>query len=162
MEAGNIIPLTKEKSSDEWWLPQHEAYKLQDQFHLDIGLDVACKLKNCLFRRGLYHDKGYDALTDDWIFDKPTDVWCNPPLSQTKAFVNRAFEQWLKLNINILMLIPTGVISRKYFRNIWYDYVVPHNGIEVHPIDRPKFYENGKKSKWSARNDYMVLLFKKS
>ena len=166
-ETGDTIHLTKGKSSDEWWLPQKEARKLEEQFDLRIELDVACKLENALFGWGLYHDKGYDALKNEWILEYPdgrhrtTDVWCNPPLSKTKDFVLRALQQWKKHDINILMLIPSGVISRKYFRDIWYEHVAGDGRIEVHPIDRPKFSENGKESKWSARNDYMVLLFKR-
>ena len=63
-ETGDIIHLTKGKSSDEWWLPKEEAYKLETQFDLHIKLDVACTLKNCLFAWGLYYDQEYDALKD--------------------------------------------------------------------------------------------------
>ena len=161
--------MTKESESDEWWITKELYHELEKKYNLRMELDVACTLDNCINGWGFYHDLGEDALKKEWILtysdgrSRTTDVWCNPPLNklQCKKFVLKAEEQWRKHNINILMPLPIGVCSRKYFRHLWNEFKSSFGKtIDIDPIDRPKFSNKGKEAR-SARNDYMVLLFRK-
>jgi phage N-6-adenine-methyltransferase len=142
--------------SDEWETPTELFRELCYTYSLTPTLDVACTSKNqkCV----LGYTKETDALDCDWY--QGNDVWCNPPHSKTQAFVLKAHEQWYKHNINIIMLVPTGVISRKYFRSIWNNYFMVRKGVEIHPIDRPTFIHPDHDKQKSARNDYIVIIWR--
>jgi hypothetical protein len=98
------------------------------------------------------------ALEEDWLGSKrkKLDVWCNPPHSKTEDFVRKAFEQWKKHNINIMMIIPANSMCTNYAEEC----IVPH--AEYHPINRRfcKFLINGK-TKDHARNGYFVVIWRK-
>ena len=103
-----------------------------------------------------------DALNQEWhriTYDgNPNpycDVWCNPPHSKTEEFVRRATKQWVKHNLNILMIIPANSICTKYAEEC----IEPH--AEYHPIFfRPKFLKNGEE-KDPSRNSYFYVVWRK-
>ncbi len=112
-----------------------------------------------------YFTKEDNALEQEWLIKagtKKTGVWMNPPNSKCKDFVLKALEQWKKHNINIIALIPSATISRRYFKEIWDTFRLSEGLlIDIIPIPRPNFLYKGQENVGSARNDYMVVLFKK-
>jgi len=138
---------SKESLSDEYETPNELYANLVDRFDLTPSLDVASDEYNskCLFRLK-------DGLKDEWT----AHSWCNPPHSQNEVFVRKAFEQWKKHNINIMMLLPCNTQSSKY----WHECI---EGVaEYHPIKgRIKFLVDGKPSKFPSRNAYCVVIWRK-
>lgn len=137
---------SKESLSDEYETPNELFASLVDRFDLTPSLDVASNEYNtkCLFRLE-------DGLKDEWV----THSWCNPPHSLNEKFVRKAFEQWQKHNINIMMLLPCNTQSSKY----WHECI---EGVaEYHPIKgRIRFLVDGKPSKHASRNAYCVVIWR--
>jgi len=143
----------KSHKSDEWWIDKKLFDKLCYNFGISPIYDYAANELNRLCEN--YVSKDENALKMEWI----EDGWCNPPLSLCKEFIVHGYRQWLRWNINLMMPVPAGVISRKYFLKIWLIFRC-NLGVEIWPIDRPKFKNEGKDS-GSARNDYICLVFRK-
>ncbi len=95
------------------------------------------------------------------------DIWCNAPGHLIQKFVNKALEQWLKFNMNIVMLIPVNTITNADFKMIW-DYF-SYDRIAIYPLFglRPKFLDGRMtsfppvESKYGSRNGYIVVVFRK-
>lgn len=138
---------SKESLSDEYETPNELYASLVDRFDISPSLDVASNEYNskCLFRLK-------DGLNDEWT----AHSWCNPPHSLNDKFVRKAFEQWQKHNINIMMLLPCNTQSSKY----WHECI---EGVaEYHPIKgRIRFLVDGKPSKHASRNAYCVVIWRK-
>ncbi|NIT99632.1 MAG: hypothetical protein GWN01_01410 [Nitrosopumilaceae archaeon] len=154
--------MTEKSESNEWYLPKSLFIKYCKLVNLRPKPDVAATKKYHLCE--YYFTEEDDALKQEWLIKagtKKTGIWVNPPLKRmmTKKFVNKACQQWIKHNLNILMIIPTGVISRKYFRNIWKLFKRGYF-VDIIPIDRPHFIHNGEIGD-QARNDYILLVFRK-
>ncbi len=164
-------PRSKAMNSDEYATMWDLFNALCKKYNLRPNLDVAANSKNtkCMY----YIPKEIDALTIDWVVKLgkngkrqiPT-VWCNPPhnkkkingklVSQTEAFVRKALEQWLKFNMNIMMIIPANAVCTKFAEECI------EGKAEIHPIyGRPKFEVDGKPTKDSARNSYFCVIWRK-
>jgi len=149
--------------SDEWETEQELYNKLCEQYDVHPTLDVACTFENkkCHFGFDINLDSTNPAV--NWIDTAyPGDIWCNPPHSKTKAFVIKAHEQWKKHNINILMLVPLQTLGRKYFNDIFDNYITPKKGVEWHRIQpRPMFIHPDQKKQENAKQEYIVLIWRK-
>jgi hypothetical protein len=101
----------------------------------------------------LHINEKINSLRQDWDHDS----WCNPPHSMTGDFVRKAYSEWLKNNINIILLIPANTVSTGY----WHEYI---EGItEYHAVKgRIKFLRDGMPSKFQSRNSYMVVIYRKN
>lgn len=143
--------MTDKSKSDEWWTPQELFEKYCEIAGIIPLVDFAAKRENAKC-----HNFLSDSLQSNWVHDG----WLNPPNSLLKLFVDKAWKEWKKNNINIICLVPTGIISRRYFRPIWDDFVTG-SYIDIIPIDRPYFLYEGEKQKFSARNDYILLIFRR-
>jgi len=143
------------KDSDEWWTEDSLFLFLVDLTGILPKCDYAATDKNK--KCDIYYTKEQDALTIPWIYDG----WLNPPNGKMSKFIPYAYDQWQKENINLLSLVPSGIISRVYFRPIWKTFWDDHTKIDIIPVDRPKFKLEGEEQEWSARNDYMAVAFYK-
>lgn len=110
-------------------------------------LDVAANDQNTLCKKHLN-----DGLNEDWT----EDVWCNPPHSKTGLFVEKAYEQWRRQNINIMMFIPANTVSSKF----WHKCIENHAEYHAQPQGRIKFNKNKMPTKFQARNAYMVVIWR--
>jgi len=151
--------------SDEWETPQELFDYLCEKYKITPRLDVASTMEN---RKCQYFiDDEVDALEHEWLvnyfMDKgvlldgtKVDVWCNPPHSLTEIFVKKAYEQWAKHNINIIMIIPANSMCTNYAEEAIL------LSAEYHPINRRfcKFLYKGEK-KDSSRNGYFVVIWRK-
>ncbi len=143
--------------SDEWETNQKLYDKLCTIYHIHPLVDVAATLDNK--KCDIFIDVSENALENDWCYD----VWCNPPHSITKQFILKAHQQWLKHNINILMLVPLQTLGRKYFNDIFDNYITPKNGgIEWHRIQpRPTFIHPDQEKPENAKQEYIVIIWRK-
>lgn len=72
-------------NSDEWETPQDLFDKLDSIFHFD--LDVASTHKNAKCKN--YFTKADNGLEQDWW----GNVWCNPPYSDLKNWLKKAYNE---------------------------------------------------------------------
>ena len=141
--------------SDEYETPDDLFWDICKFTFLNPELDVCATPTNskCEYFLTKYHD----ALTEDWVVgSRNVDVWCNPPHSKTRQFVERVNKQWWKHNINIIMLVPANAITAKYFDDIF-----DTEQAEYHRISgRIRFLVNGEPSKYPSRNGYFVVIWR--
>lgn len=154
---------SKDSLSDEWWTTNELFKELIEKYNFNPKIDVAATEKNS--KCDWYIDKKNDALKTAWIIQPSkkkgssnknrADVWCNPPNSKLSKFIRRAKHEHEYFTMRIMMIVPANAISSK----AWWD-CIENNGIFYQPIfKRPKFLLKGKKSKHSARNAYMVVIW---
>lgn len=145
--------------NDNYWTPDDVYELLCEQNDIEPLLDVACTEENKKCTKGLS-----DSLGRDWVINHlhPTivDVWCNPPNSKLGEFIRKAFEQYDKWGMKIMMIVPANAVSSKAWWESIEDPKDAGEDIFYKPIKgRIKFLENGKKTKYSARNAYMVVIW---
>ena len=142
---------SEESLSDEWETPKFLFDELCEKYNIHPTLDVCATQQNtkCI----LHINEEINSLSQDW----DQDSWCNPPHSKTGDFVRKAYSEWLKNNINIMLLVPANTVSTSY----WHEYV---EGItEYHAIKgRIKFLRDGLPSKFQSRNSYMLVIYRKN
>jgi len=139
--------------SDEWETPQELYDHLCEKYNLKPNFHVASDPVNCKCRGGTN-----TALGDvDWNVYDETIVWCNPPHSKNEEFVRKAYNEWAKHNITIMMILPANALCTNYAEN----WIEPF--AEYHPINRRfcKFLYHGEK-KDSSRNGYFVVIWRKT
>jgi len=138
--------------SDEWETPNELYDYLCNTYKIYPELDVACTSENCITGRMI----PIDSLAADWDTGDKCDVWCNPPHTKTEEFVKKAYEEWIKHNINIMMILPANAMCTNYAEN----WIEPF--ARYHPINRRlcKFLHKGKKMD-SSRNGYFVVIWRK-
>lgn len=155
--------MTEKSDSDEWYTRKDLYLEICRMVKITPRLDVAATDRYHLCK--YYFTKEDDALIKEWLIKactKKTGIWMNPPNKQCAAFMTKALQQWKKHNINIICLIPSATISRRYFKEIWDTFRLSEGLlIDIIPIPRPNFLYKGQEGKGSARNDYMVVVFKK-
>lgn len=119
-------------------------------------LDVAADHYNKKCEQYIPDDRYGGALNNEIPEHQWTDdSWCNPPHSKTGDFVKKAFEQWKKHDINIIMIIPTNTMSSHF----WHKYIEGH--AEYHAIEgRIRFLKNGKPAKYKSRNAYVCVIWR--
>jgi len=140
----------KNKEFDLWETPHEVYHELCRKFKVNPLLDVACIKKNGKCVEGYYFDERMDGLSLPWT----KTVWCNPPHSNTEIWVRKAFAEWKKNNITIMMLLPTNTMST----NFWHECI--EGKAEYHPIQgRIKFLKNDKTSRYPSRNAYLCVIW---
>ena len=86
----------------DWVTPPEIFDPLQAEF--DIGFDVACSSENARTEFGLYADKGWDGLNEDWPFW--LTCWMNPPYGRVlKAWIQKAWEE-KQHGVTTVCLVP--------------------------------------------------------
>ena len=138
-------------TDDEWETPKEFFDELCEKYNIHPTLDVCATQQNtkCI----LHINEEINSLSQDW----DQDSWCNPPHSKTGDFVRKAYSEWLKNNINIMLLVPANTVSTSY----WHEYI--ENVTEYHAIKgRIKFLRDGLPSKFQSRNSYMLLIYRKN
>lgn len=101
------------KNSDEWATPQHFFDKYNSVY--SFGIDVAASVHNSKCKR--FYSIEDDGLSKSWC--GVGNVWCNPPYSQLKQWIKKAYDESQK-GATVVMLIParTDTIA-------WHEYIFP-------------------------------------
>lgn len=141
-------PRSEASLSDEYETPDELYHSLCEKYHIEPHYDVACNVDNVKCFAGLTH-----SLDDNIHWTR--DVWCNPPHSKNEEFVRKAYLEWIRNNINILMILPTNTMSSKY----WHECI--EGNAEYHPIKgRIRFLVDGKPSEHCSRNAYVCVIWR--
>lgn len=101
--------------TDMWSTPQKFYDKLNKEFNFD--LDPCATIENA--KCDLYFTEEENGLTQDW---EGFTVFCNPPYGRVlKEWVQKSYEESLKPNTKVVMLIPARtdtIYFHKYIYNI--------------------------------------------
>lgn len=146
---------------DDWWTPFKLFCFLCLKYRFKPILDVSATAKNTLCDN--YFTKRANALTKNWKIRKENhDVWCNPPASLQGKFLRKAYEEFKKGGIRIMMIIPANVVSSDAWKESVEDPIDRKEKVFYKSIHkRQNFLEHGKKPKFSARNAYIVVIWGK-
>lgn len=101
-----------QSNSDEWSTPQELFNRLDAEFHFD--LDPCATPDNAKCEK--YYTAEDDGLKKSWGGCK---VFCNPPYSEISAWVRKCYEESLKPNTVVVLLIPSRT-DTKWFHNYIY------------------------------------------
>ena len=99
--------------SNEWSTPQKFYDELNKEFNFD--LDPCATIDNA--KCDLYFTEKENGLTQDW---EGFTVFCNPPYGRVlREWVQKCYEESLKPNTRVVMLIPART-DTKYFHKYIY------------------------------------------
>lgn len=101
------------------------------------ALDVAAAEHNA--KCADYFTREDDGLTQPWCNgwgDEPARVWCNPPYSDIRAWVEKAHAEWQDHCDLIVMLLPANRVEQRR----WQDLIEPYrDGRNGHDFMRVEF-----------------------
>jgi len=140
-------------NSDEWETPKDFYDNLDEKYK--FVFDLACSKDNCKTADGFTIEE--NSLEQNWaLITYETNngwLWCNPPYSKCKEFVDKAYSEML-LGAKIVMLIPSRT-DTKWFHN----FIYKKEGVSIEFIKgRLKF--SGAKN--SAPFPSMLIIFNKN
>lgn len=97
-------------SKDEWYTPKSIIQKF-GPFDLDVAT-TKFNLERLNIPMG--YTKEDNGLQQEWNYKK---VWCNPPFTLKKEFVDKAIEQHTKYNNDIYIYYYLCHLKQNYFIN---------------------------------------------
>lgn len=100
-------------NTDEWETPDELFDQLNNEFHFDV--DVCSDGRNNKLPD--HYTKEDDGLSKDWSGKR---VWCNPPYSDIKSWVKKAFYETKNDNTLVVMLVPSRT-DTKWFHDFVYN-----------------------------------------
>lgn len=120
-------------NSNEWATPKLFYEKLNNEFNFTLDPCATSENHKC----DKYYTINDNGLVQDW---KNEIVFCNPPYGRAiKDWVKKCYEEHLKYNIIIVMLIPART-DTSYF----HDYI--YNKSEIRFIRGRLKFNDGKQS----------------
>lgn len=93
--------------TDLWNTPLNFFDPLNDIWK--FTLDSACLEETALCKN--YYTPETDGLSSSW---KGETVWCNPPYSDIRSWVNKANTEFLENNVKTVMLIPSRTDTKAF------------------------------------------------
>lgn len=129
--------------SDEWSTPQDVFDQLNAEFHFNLDPCATEENRKC----SIFFRQIDDGLSKNW---GGYNVFVNPPYSQIKQWVKKAWQESLKPNTTVVMLIPART-DTKYF----HDYI--YHRSEIRFIKGRLKFGN---SKNSAPFPSMIVIFR--
>lgn len=101
-----------QSNSDEWPTPQELFNRLDAEFHFDLDPCATPNNAKC----AKYYTADDDGLKKSWGGYK---VFCNPPYSKISQWVRKCYEESLKPNTVVVLLIPSRT-DTKWFHDYIY------------------------------------------
>lgn len=129
--------------SDEWATPQSVFDELDREFHFTI--DAAASAENAKCDR--YYSAEDSGLEKNW---EGESVFCNPPYSKIKEWVEKAHDEGQKDNTVVVLLVPARTDTRWF-----HDYI--HYRAEVRFIKGRLCFSG---SKTTAPFPSMIVIFR--
>lgn len=100
------------KGNDNFRTPQGLYNQLDRIFN--FTLDAACTTDDCKCQKGLYFDKGIDALSCSWGGAR---VFCNPPFSKKAEFIEKAYNEVINGDCPVVvMVLPSNCHDSRAFQ----------------------------------------------
>lgn len=129
--------------TDEWETPQDVFDRLNEEFDFDLDPCATGQNHKC----STYYTKDQDGLSKTWGGSR---VFCNPPYSEIKKWVRKAYEESFKPGTIVVLLIPART-DTKYF----HDYILHRS--EIRFIKGRLRYSN---SRHNCPFPSMVVIFR--
>ena len=127
------------KVNDLWETPSLTLDDAMTKYDIHPVLDVCATSQNAKFEK--YFTPEQDGLIQEWS----VDFFMNPPYSQINQWMQKAYEQYLKYNVNALILV-----FAKTSVEWWHEYV--EGKAEVHFQEgRIRFLLNGIEPRYCIR-----------
>lgn len=151
---------------DEFETPWDDYYDIIKFAKLAPELDVFATHQNSKCTYELTKEE--DAFVTDWLLPDqkiPTTVWMNDIHSDHPRCLWRGEQQYQKYNFNIVAIIPANVMRTDYYHDIIRPnrYTLENQAGHIHLEEYWKsirFLKNGKPTKDSSRNAYMILIWR--
>jgi site-specific DNA-methyltransferase (adenine-specific) len=99
------------RRSDEWETPQEFFQELDKEFHFDLDACASDENHKC----DMYYTAADNGLSKNWGGHA---VWCNPPYSNVKAWVRKAYYEGHKPNTVVVVLVFSRTDTKW-----WWNYV---------------------------------------
>ena len=160
----HMLPSSK---NDNFVTPWKLYHKWCDRFKIYPELDVAAthenkKCSECITAKE-------NALTTDWILKDGRIVpwWCNHPHTLHEEFIRKADQQVRKFGMIGMMLLPNNVEGSSSWHKVIepsrFTFENPQGYIHLYPLQGTiRFIEGGKKSDFTSRNRYSIVIWHKS
>ena len=134
--------------NDQWETPPDLFQLGCDYFDFEPTLDLCATNFN---KKCKLFIKNY-ALDMDW----DNDSWLNPPYSNVKDWIRKAYHEHLKWNVSILALLFVKTDTK-----VWHECIL-HGKAEILFIEgRIHFWKNGKRSKNPAPYPSAFIFWRK-
>ena len=131
------------RQSDEWETPKDVFEGLNAEFHFTLDPCATEQTAKC----EKYYTAEQDGLKYSWGGQR---VFCNPPYSKIRLWVQKCYQESLKPNTVVVMLIPARTDTR-YF----HDYI--YHRAEIRFIKGRIKFSN---AKWNAPFPAMIVIFR--
>lgn len=143
------------KIEDEYETPTDIFKNGCKKYRIKPRLDVCGSKKHHKLPR--YFKKNENALTKDW----KVPFWMNPPYSKVGAFMQKAYEEHKKWNVDGLILVYSKTDTRWFNRYVYNQKTGRWLG-EFYPIEgRINFWKNGKKTPFPAPYPSCFIVYRK-
>src|SRR6266704_1730283 len=102
-----------------------EFAKFNDRFNFTLDVAAAAHNTKC----DNYFTREEDGLEQSWSGER---VWCNPPYSDCKGWVTKAWREWCKPNRPeiIVLLLPANRVEQSW----WQDLIEPFRDRSDSPL----------------------------
>ena len=110
----------QKSNTDEWGTPVNLFLGACVEFNITPYLDVCATFRNTKCPR--FFNKEFDALKQNW----DEDFFMNPPFSKAKFWIQKAFEEHRKYNVNGM-----AVLAARTDTKAWHNYILNQANWEV-------------------------------
>lgn len=129
--------------TDEWSTPDSVFEALDQEFHFTLDPCATAENHKCI----RYFTKEKDGLERDW---QGETVFCNPPYSQIKKWVEKAYREGIKDNTTVVLLVPARTDTK------WFQSYVLHRSEIRFIAGRIKFGD----AQYNAPFPSMIVIFR--
>ena len=98
----------QKSNSDEWGTPVSLFIGACVEFNITPYLDVCATFRNTKCPR--FFNKEFDALKQNW----DEDFFMNPPFSKAKFWIQKAFEEHRKFNVNGIAVLAARTDTKAW------------------------------------------------
>ena len=131
--------------------------KIETERDLVFNMDLSASIKNTKTKVFFSEQRSY---LDHTVKLKPDTVaFLNPPRSLNDKFVNQAFNDWKKYNVDIVMLLTWNDLGNKYGEKLFNE--ILQRRIKAVNLGKIKFCKDGKLTDFVSRLTYGYFHFKK-
>lgn len=106
--------------NDEWGTPISLFVGACKEFNVFPELDVSATPQNTKCEK--FFTKSQNGLNEDWNID----FWMNPPYSEAGKWIQKAFEEHRKFNVNGIALLFAKTDTKA-----WHEYILGQENCEV-------------------------------
>ena len=109
-----------QSNSDEWGTPVNLYIGACVEFNIEPMLDVCATFQNT--KCPVFFNKEFDGLKQNW----DQDFFMNPPFSEAKKWIKKAFDEHRKFNVNGMACLAARTDTQA-----WHEYILGIDNCEV-------------------------------